>query len=82
MPIYEYECKDCKNHFELIQKMSDPSTGICPHCHGIHVERLVSAAGFQLKGSGWYATDFKNSCKTPEKSPCASCPADPKGKSE
>lgn len=60
MPIYEYECHDCQHHFELIQKISDEPTGICPHCQGHQVERLVSAAGFQLKGTGWYVTDFRD----------------------
>lgn len=86
MPIYEYECKDCNNHFELIQKVNDPISGTCPNCQGVHVERLISAAGFQLKGTGWYETDFKNkspkSCSTPAQTPCASCPSDKKGSSE
>lgn len=65
MPIYEYECHDCHHHFELLQKISDEPTGDCPHCQGKHVERLVSAAGFELKGTGWYVTDFRD--KKPKK---------------
>ena len=64
MPIYEYACNNCHNHFELMQKLSDTTPQTCPHCQGNNVQRLVSAAGFQLKGSGWYATDFKHSKKT------------------
>lgn len=86
MPIYEYECKDCKNHFELIQKVNELSTGTCPNCHSVQVERLISAAGFQLKGTGWYATDFKNktpkSANTAEQSSCSTCPSDKKGSTE
>ncbi len=60
MPIYEYECGSCHHQFEMIQKInSEPST-LCPHCYENTAIRLISAAGFQLKGNGWYATDFKN----------------------
>ncbi|MDP1603825.1 MAG: zinc ribbon domain-containing protein [Legionella sp.] len=60
MPIYEYECKNCHNQFDLMQKISDTPAKQCPQCLKDTAIRLVSAAGFQLKGSGWYATDFKN----------------------
>lgn len=60
MPIYEYECTSCHHHFDLMQKMSDKPQTTCPECHKETATKLVSAAGFQLKGSGWYATDFKN----------------------
>lgn len=60
MPIYEYECKDCQHHFECIQKINDKPTSTCPHCKSAQVERLISAAAFQLKGTGWYVTDFKD----------------------
>lgn len=65
MPIYEYECKKCHNHFELMLKMNDHSPQICTQCHSSEVERVVSSAGFQLKGSGWYVTDFKNQTPKP-----------------
>lgn len=83
MPIYEYECHDCHHHFEIIQKFSDEPTGICPHCQSNHIERLVSAAGFQLKGTGWYVTDFRDK-KPKNTSPCASgnCSTDKGKKSE
>ena len=60
MPIYEYECSKCHHKLDLMQKMSDPPALQCPECSGRSLVRLVSAAGFQLKGQGWYATDFKN----------------------
>lgn len=60
MPIYEYACKNCQHQFDLIQKMSDPPVTQCPKCLLNKAQKLVSAAGFQLKGSGWYATDFKD----------------------
>lgn len=63
MPIYEYQCNACQHQFDVIQKMSDPAVKICPKCDQDTVVRLVSAAGFQLKGTGWYATDFKDKGK-------------------
>ena len=60
MPIYEYQCSSCHHTFDLIQKMSDEPEKICPACAKETAVKLVSAAGFQLKGTGWYATDFKN----------------------
>lgn len=60
MPIYEYQCTSCHHQFECIQKMSAESTIDCPHCSKHSAERQISAAGFQLKGTGWYATDFKD----------------------
>lgn len=60
MPIYEYECSNCHQQFDLLEKISDQPTRQCPQCHKDTAVRLVSAAAFQLKGSGWYATDFKN----------------------
>ncbi|KTD64073.1 FmdB family zinc ribbon protein [Legionella spiritensis] len=63
MPIYEYQCTNCHHHFDLMQKISEPPAKQCPKCFEETAIRLVSAAGFQLKGSGWYATDFKNKGK-------------------
>ena len=60
MPIYEYQCTSCQHQFDEIQKMSDPVITLCPECSQKTVIRLVSAAGFQLKGTGWYVTDFKD----------------------
>lgn len=59
MPIYEYECSNCHFQFDLMQKLNDTPAKQCPQCFEETAVRLVSAAGFQLKGSGWYATDFK-----------------------
>lgn len=59
MPIYEYQCLGCNHLFDVIQKMTDEPMKTCPRCSEEKAIRLVSAAGFQLKGSGWYATDFK-----------------------
>ncbi|KTD17249.1 FmdB family zinc ribbon protein [Legionella jordanis] len=63
MPIYEYECKSCHHHFDLMQKIGDAPAKQCPQCFQDTAVRLVSAAGFQLKGTGWYVTDFKNKDK-------------------
>ncbi len=60
MPFYEYECADCGQRVEVLQKISDEPLSQCPTCNAQSLRRLVSAAGFRLKGSGWYATDFKN----------------------
>lgn len=57
MPLYEYECKKCKQRFERIQKFSDNPIKKCPQCGGA-VERLISAPAVQFKGSGWYVTDY------------------------
>ena len=65
MPIYEYQCQACGHEFELMQKMSEPAPSVCPACGKSDVRKLLSAAGFQLKGSGWYATDFKSGDKKP-----------------
>ncbi|MHB1372319.1 MAG: FmdB family zinc ribbon protein [Thauera sp.] len=59
MPIYEYRCPNCGFQKEHLQKMSDDPLTTCPSCGASSYAKLLSAAGFQLKGSGWYATDFK-----------------------
>ena len=60
MPIYEYRCTTCGYQREYLQKVSDPLLTDCPDCGKPTFKKLLSAAGFQLKGNGWYATDFKN----------------------
>ena len=60
MPIYEYRCASCGHELEALQKLSDAPLTECPACHKPDLQKLVSAAGFQLKGSGWYVTDFRN----------------------
>lgn len=57
MPLYEYQCQGCGKHLEIMQKMSEPPKKKCPECGG-KLEKLISASGFQLKGSGWYKTDY------------------------
>ncbi|TAL58496.1 MAG: zinc ribbon domain-containing protein [Legionella sp.] len=59
MPIYEYQCTNCHHHVDIIQKVSDAPETKCPECAKESLVKLVSAAGFQLKGTGWYETDFK-----------------------
>jgi len=63
MPIYEYRCQSCGHELEKLQRMSDPVLTDCPDCSQPELKRLVSAAGFRLKGSGWYETDFKKGGK-------------------
>ena len=65
MPIYEYRCSSCGHELEALQKFSDAPLATCPSCHADTLVKLLSAAGFQLKGSGWYATDFKGSGSKP-----------------
>ena len=64
MPIYEYTCQACGHALEAIQKFSDPALRECPACRKPELKKQMSAGGFQLKGSGWYATDSKNAKKT------------------
>ena len=65
MPIYEYKCSACQHEMESIQKFSDAPLVTCPACGKDALTKLVSAAGFQLKGSGWYQTDFRGSGSKP-----------------
>ena len=59
MPFYEYRCDACDHGFEALQKISDEPLQHCPACEAPALRKLVSAAGFRLKGQGWYETDFK-----------------------
>lgn len=63
MPIYEYRCDACGSQKEHLQKMSDPQLTTCPECGQASYSKMLSAAGFHLKGNGWYATDFKGGGK-------------------
>jgi putative FmdB family regulatory protein len=65
MPIYEYRCQACGHELEALQRFSDAPLRACPKCGKDGLSKLMSAAGFQLKGSGWYATDFRNSGSKP-----------------
>lgn len=59
MPIYEYKCKKCNHIFEQLQKISDKPLCTCPECGAKQLIKLISNTSFQLKGTGWYETDFK-----------------------
>jgi len=63
VPIYEYQCQACGNEHEAIQKMSADPLVICPACSEPELKKKISAAGFRLKGNGWYETDFKGGSK-------------------
>ena len=65
MPIYEYRCSSCGFQKEYLRKLSDPALSVCPECGKQTFSKILSAAGFQLKGSGWYETDFRNSGAKP-----------------
>lgn len=78
MPIYAYRCTSCGYQKDHLQKLSDPVLSVCPECGAASYAKQVTAAGFQLKGNGWYATDFKGG--TPAKPgttestpPCKGC---------
>lgn len=60
MPIYAYRCAECGHTKDVLRKLSDPPLTTCPACGAQAFEKQVTAAGFQLKGSGWYVTDFRN----------------------
>lgn len=63
MPIYEYQCRNCGHHLEALQRLSEDPLKDCPACGEAQLSRLISAAGFRLKGGGWYETDFKTDKK-------------------
>ena len=65
MPIYAYRCSACGHAKDVLQKLSDPVLSTCPACGAEAFSKQVTAAGFQLKGSGWYATDFKGGGAAP-----------------
>jgi len=65
MPIYEYRCSSCGFQKEYLQKVTAPLMTVCPECGKQTFSKMLTAAGFHLKGSGWYATDFKNSGAKP-----------------
>jgi len=76
MPIYAYRCDDCGFAKDVLQKMSDPVLTDCPTCGQATFKKQLTAAGFQLKGTGWYATDFRGG--TPPATGVAARPADAK----
>jgi putative FmdB family regulatory protein len=78
MPTYEYECQDCHQRVEAVQKFSDPALTVCPHCGG-ELRKVFSAVGIVFKGSGFYKTDSRGSSSsaTPSTSPSTTAPATP-----
>ncbi len=75
MPIYEYACGGCGHELEAWQKISDRPKKVCPVCHAHKLERLISNTSFQLKGSGWYVTDYANKGSSSSASSEASKPS-------
>ncbi|ESS71296.1 putative regulatory protein, FmdB family [Methyloglobulus morosus KoM1] len=63
MPIYEYQCRSCGHEYEALQKLSEAPLTECPACNKPDLTKKISAAGFRLKGGGWYETDFKSGSK-------------------
>jgi len=79
MPIYEYRCGACGFQKEFLQRLNDAPLKDCPECGKPALGKLVSAAGFQLKGTGWYATDFKSNGTKPAAKAKADKPAEKPG---
>jgi putative FmdB family regulatory protein len=75
MPIYAYRCESCGHAKDVLQKMSDPVLTTCPACGAESFKKQVTAAGFQLKGSGWYVTDFRGGASAGAAAPGAAAPA-------
>ena len=76
MPIYAYGCQACGHTFDVLQKISDAPLTTCPQCAAESLQKQVTAAGFQLKGSGWYVTDFRGgSSGSAGSKPAADSPA-------
>ena len=77
MPIYAYRCSACGHAKDVLQKMSDPVLHTCPACGAETFTKQLTAAGFQLKGSGWYATDFKGGGAAPAAGDAAAATGEP-----
>ena len=82
MPIYAYRCGACGHAKDVLQKLSDPVLSVCPACGAASFSKQLTAAGFQLKGSGWYATDFKGGKKPADAKPGAKSDAKPETAAE
>ena len=65
MPVYDYQCDECGHVFEVTKKRSEPNPSECPQCGAADPRRTISATSFQLKGSGWYVTDYKSAATPP-----------------
>jgi len=76
MPIYAYKCESCGHRQDVLQRISDPVLSACPACGASSFVKQVTAAGFQLKGSGWYATDFRGGATPPAAEKDDAKPAD------
>ena len=76
MPIYAYKCGSCGHAKDVLQKISDPALSTCPACGAEQFAKQITAAGFQLKGSGWYATDFRGGSNGASASKSEDKPAD------
>lgn len=81
MPLYEYECINCKERVEIIQRISDPPYTHCPKC-GAEMKKLISSPAIQFKGSGFYKTDYASSKTSESKSESSSSTTKPETKSE
>ena len=79
MPIYAYRCAACGHAKDVLQKMSDSRLTVCPACGAPEFVKQLTAAGFQLKGSGWYVTDFRGDAKAKEGKPAEGAADDAKG---
>lgn len=77
MPIYAYRCSSCGHAADVLQKMSDPVLTTCPACHAETYSKQLTAPGFQLKGSGWYATDFKGGGSGSSPAPASEASSEP-----
>jgi putative FmdB family regulatory protein len=82
MPIYAYRCQDCGHELEVLQKISDAPLTDCPACQRPGLAKQVTAAGFHLKGSGWYATDFKGNGTKPKEAKAEGKSVDAEAKPE
>ncbi len=78
MPIYAYKCESCGHAKDVLQKVSDAPLTECPACGAATFSKQLTAAGFQLKGSGWYATDFKGGAAAATAAPAAAASTDAK----
>ena len=81
MPIYAYKCESCGHSKDVLQKMSDALLTVCPQCDASSFKKQLTSAGFQLKGSGWYVTDFRGGAGAAAGSGVESAPVDSSNKS-
>lgn len=79
MPLYEFECEDCKTRFERIQKFTDPNPDVCPSCGKGHIRRMFSSPAIQFKGSGFYITDYAKKSSSEGSSGSKSASSDKSG---